>query len=90
MPSIRDLKKDINFVLGDIIEAVYIWEAGSGNKESEEGTVIIDKAIDVFDELMNKVHQKDVEDRKDHFRNIRNELEEKATELVDQLNSLAS
>ena len=38
MPSIRDLKKDINFVLGDIIEAVYIWEAGSGNKESEEGT----------------------------------------------------
>ena len=90
MPSIRDLKKDINFVLGDIIEAVYIWEAGSGNKESEEGTVIIDKAIDVFDELMNKVHQKDVEDRKAHFRNIRNELEEKATELVDQLNSLAS
>ncbi|RIV67558.1 hypothetical protein [Flagellimonas aequoris] len=90
MPSIRDLKKDINFVLGDIIEAVYIWEAGSGNKESEEGTVIIDKAIDVFDELMNKVHQKDVEDRKAHFRNIRNELEEKATQLVDQLNSLAS
>ncbi len=89
MPSIRDLKKDINFVLGDIIEAVYIWEAGSGNKESEEGTVIIDKAIDVFDELMNKVHQKDVEDRKAHFRSIRNELEEKATQLVDQLNSLA-
>ena len=89
MPSLRDLKKDINFVLGDIIEAVYIWEAGSGNKESEEGTVIIDKAIDVFDELMNKVYQKDVEDRKAHFRSIRNELEEKATQLVDQLNSLA-
>ena len=27
MASIRDLKKDINFVLGDIIDAVYIWEA---------------------------------------------------------------
>ncbi|MEO2051123.1 hypothetical protein [Flagellimonas beolgyonensis] len=89
MPSIRDLKKDINFVLGDIIEAVYIWEAGSGNKESEEGTVIIDKAIDVFDELMDKVHQKDVEDRKAHFKSIRNELEVKATELVEQLNSMA-
>ena len=89
MPSIRDLKKDINFVLGDIIEAVYIWEAGDGNKESEEGTVIIDKAIDIFDELMDKVNKKDVEDRKAHFRSIRNELEEKATELVDQLNSLA-
>lgn len=89
MPSIRDLKKDINFVLGDIIEAVYIWEAGSGNKESEEGTVIIDKAIAIYDELMDKVNQKSVEDRKAHFSQIRKELEEKATELVEQFNSLA-
>lgn len=89
MPSIRDLKKDINFVLGDIIEAVYIWEAGSGKKESEEGTVIIDKAIEVFDQLMDKVNQKDVGDRKAHFKDIRNELEAKATELVEQLNSMA-
>ncbi len=90
MASIRDLKKDVNFVLGDIIEAVYIWEAGSGNKESEEGTVIIDKAIEVFDELMDKINQKDVEDRKAHFRNVRAQLEEKATQLVNDLNNLAS
>lgn len=89
MPSIRDLKKDINFVLGDIIEAVYIWEAGSGNKESEEGSVIIDKAIAVFDGLMEKVNQKGVEDSKAHFNGIRKELEEKATELVEQFNKLA-
>ncbi len=90
MPSIRDLKKDVNFVLGDIIEAVYIWEAGSGNKESEEGTVVIDKAIAVFDELMDKIHQKDVEDTKAHFKEIRAQLEVKATELVEELNNLAS
>lgn len=90
MPSIRDLKKDVNLVLGDIIEAVYIWEAGSGNKESEEGTVIIDKAIAVFDELMDKIHQKDVKDSKAHFKEIRVQLEEKATELVEELNNLAS
>jgi len=89
MSSIRDLKKDINFVLGDIIEAVYIWEAGSGNKESEEGSVIIDKAIAVFDALMVKVNQKNVEDPKAHFNGIRKELEEKATGLVEQFNKLA-
>jgi len=88
MPSIRDLKKDVNYVLGDIIEAVYIWEAGSGNKESEEGTVIIDEAIEVYDNLMDKINQKKVEDTKNHFSSIRNELEEKATKLVEQLNSL--
>lgn len=90
MASIRDLKKDVNFVLGDIIEAVYIWEAGSGNKESEEGTVIIDKAIEVFDELMDKINQKNVEDQKAHFRSVRAQLEEKATQLVNDLNNLAS
>lgn len=88
MPSIRDLKKDINFVLGDIIEAVYIWEAGSGNKESEEGTVIIDEAIEVYDDLMDKINQKKVENAKSHFKSIRTELEEKATKLVEQLNNL--
>ncbi|HKL90455.1 hypothetical protein J4E06_16545 [Muricauda sp. NFXS6] len=88
MPSIRDLKKDVNFVLGDIIEAVYIWEAGSGNKESEEGTVIIDEAIEVYDNLMDKINQKKVTDSKNHFRTIRTELEKKATKLVEQLNSL--
>lgn len=90
MPSIRDLKKDVNFVLGDIIEAVYIWEAGSGNKESEEGTVIIDEAIEVYDGLMDKIHQKNVEDAKSHFNSIRKELEETATKLIEKLNSLES
>ncbi len=89
MSSIRDLKKDINFVLGDIIEAVYLWEAGSGNKESEEGSVIIDKAIALFDGLMEKVNQKNVENPKSHFKGIRKELEEKAGELVEQFNKLA-
>jgi len=90
MPSIRDLKKDVNFVLGDIIEAVYIWEAGSGNKESEEGTVIIDEAIEVYDNLMDKIHQKNVEDTKAHFKSIRTDLEDKATKLIEQLNSLGA
>jgi hypothetical protein len=89
MASIRDLKKDVNFVLGDIIEAVYIWEAGSNNKDSEEGTVLIDKAIAVFDELMDKIHQKDVDNSKTHFKDIRSQLEEKATLLVEELNKLA-
>ncbi|WP_396590374.1 hypothetical protein [Allomuricauda sp. R78024] len=89
MASIRDLKKDVNFVLGDIIEAVYIWEAGSNNKDSEEGSVLIDRAIAVFDELMDKIHQKEVDNSKAHFKDIRSQLEEKATELVEELNKLA-
>ncbi|MDT0606904.1 hypothetical protein [Croceitalea rosinachiae] len=89
MASIRDLKKDINFVLGDIIEAVYQWEAATNNKNSEEGSALVDKAIDTFDYLMDKVNTK-AEDKKAHFKSVRTELETKATELVEKLNALGS
>lgn len=89
MASIRDLKKDINFVLGDIIEAVYQWEAATDNKNSAEGSSLVDKAIEAFDYLMDKVNT-NVEDKKAHFKTVRSELEAKATELVEKLNALPS
>jgi hypothetical protein len=88
MANIRDLKKDINYVLGDIIEAVYIVEATQDKQGSKEGLAIIDKAITTFDELIAKVNRKDVEDKKAHFKGIRKELEESATALVEKINKL--
>lgn len=90
MASVRDLKKDINFVVGDFIEAVYQWEVDTQNIESEEGNALIDKAIGVFDELMQKVHSKNETDTKAHFRSIRKDLEAKATNLIEELNKLTN
>ena len=42
MPSVKNLKKDINFVLGDIIEAVYICEMTGAGKPSDASNAIID------------------------------------------------
>ncbi|PCJ90684.1 MAG: hypothetical protein COA50_17010 [Flavobacteriaceae bacterium] len=89
MASIRDLKKDINFVLGDIIEAVYMWEATSKKSNSKEGSGIIDNAIKVFDDLIEKVNNKAVENRQLHLKKVRVELEEKATGLIEKLNKLS-
>ncbi|AZQ57582.1 hypothetical protein EJ994_01725 [Maribacter sp. MJ134] len=88
MASVRDLKKDINYVLGDIIEAVYIVEAANGKQDSKEGSKIIDGAIETFDSLIAKVNQRDVENRKAHLKSVRAELETKAKGLVDELNKL--
>ncbi|MFD0798075.1 hypothetical protein ACFQZJ_11415 [Maribacter chungangensis] len=89
MASVRDLKKDINYVLGDIIEAVYIVEAANGKQDSKEGAKVIDDAIATFDDLIAKVNQKDVENRKSHLTAVRSELETKAKSLVDDLNKLS-
>lgn len=89
MANIRDLKKDINYVLGDIIETVYIWEVATDKANAPEGQAIIDEAIQIFDELMEKVNDRSVENKKAHLKSVRVELEEKATALVEKVNQLS-
>ncbi len=88
MASVRGLKKEVNNVLGDIIEAVYIVEAASGKGDTKEGAKIIDGAINVFDDLIVKINDRKVENRKAHLNAVRDELEKKAQGLVDQINKL--
>lgn len=88
MANVKTLKKDVNFVLGDIIEAVYIWEMSTTGKPTAESSAIIDEAIEKFDGLIVKINQKNVENKKAHFKQIYSELEESANQLVDKINAL--
>lgn len=89
MANVRNLKKDINFVLGDIIEAVYLWELTTDGKPTKDSESLIDEAIVTFDNLMKKVNQKGVENKKEHFKQINTELETAAKQLVEKINALA-
>lgn len=88
MANIRDLKKDINFVLGDIIDAVYVWEAINPEQSNKDGEAIIDDAIATFDTLIAKVNDRGVESRSKNLKAVRVELEEKANGLVARINKL--
>ena len=88
MASVKNLKKDINFVLGDIIEAVYIYEMTTSGKPSDTTNAIIDEAIASFDTLITKVNAKKVENKKAHFKQINAELEQTANQLVEKINAL--
>lgn len=89
MASKRDLKKDINFVLGDIIEAVYIWELTNPEKDSKKSEAIIDEAIDTFDDLIIKVNLRDIENKKNHYKKVKQELEDRGRKLIDKINALS-
>lgn len=88
MANKRDLKKDINYVLGDIIEAVYVWELANAEKPTKESQAIIDESITTFDELIAKVNDRKVEDMKAHFKAINQELEDKGKTLIEKINKL--
>ena len=89
MASIKNLKKDINYVLGDIIEAVYITELATQKTNSEEGNAIIEEAIATFDELIAKINNRKVENRTSHLKEVSKELEVKAGALIQKINQLA-
>ncbi|WMI69754.1 hypothetical protein [Mangrovimonas sp. YM274] len=88
MANVRNLKKDINYVLGDIIEAVYVWEYNNTDKDTKKSEAIIDEAIEMFDALIAKVNDRSVEDKKAHFKAINKELEDNAETLIEKINAL--
>ncbi len=88
MANVKNLKKDINYVLGDIIEAVYLFEMSTTGKPTEATNALIDEAITTFDTLITKVNAKKVEDKKAHFKQINTELEQAANQLVAKINDL--
>ena len=84
--QIKNLKKDINYVLGDVIE--YALDVSILKNEPKKGDEIVDEAIATFDGLISKVNAKDVENKKAHFKAINQALETEAKALVEKVNSL--
>ncbi|AUC14520.1 hypothetical protein BTO06_04890 [Tenacibaculum sp. SZ-18] len=88
MASVKNLKKDINYTLGDIIGECNVWELDNPTADTSKSQAIVDEAISTFDELIAKVHAKDVENKRVHFKSINAELETRANALVDKVNAL--
>ena len=84
MASIRNLKKDINYVLGDIIDAVYF----TGKMQTEEGKALVTEILNDFDTRIDKVADKTVENRGAHLKQVRRDFEQKAGALIEKLNAL--
>ena len=76
MASIKNLKKDINYTLGDIIGFV------------SDKVDVKDETINTFDALIAKINAKGVENKKAHYRQVSADLETKANELVAKINKL--
>ena len=88
MANRRELKRDINNVFGDIIEAAYLHQIANPEEDKAKTEEIVDEAISDFDELIAKMNNRDVENKKQHFRNIQQELEMKANVLIEKVNAL--
>jgi len=89
MASVKNLKKDINFILSDIIEECYVWQMLQEDaKKANKAEKIIDEAIETFDVLIEKVNTKNIENKKAHFKAISTDLEKRAVALLAKIEKL--
>ena len=88
MASVKNLKKDINYVLGDVIEECYTWELVNPSADTKKSQAIVDETISAFDTLISKVNDKNVENKRAHYKSVQSELEQVATTLLGKVNKL--
>ncbi|MCM4154626.1 hypothetical protein [Gramella sp. AN32] len=88
MASKRLLKRDVNYVMGDIIDAAYIHQMAHPKEDAAKSEAIVDEAIKEYDELISRINKKDVDNKKSHFKSIEKDLETKANALVEKVNAL--
>lgn len=88
MASKRLLKKDVNYVFGDIIDAAYIHQMAHPKEDPAKSEAIVDEAIEEYDKFIAKINRRDIENQKKHFSEINKELQERASLLVEKINAL--
>jgi hypothetical protein len=84
MGTIRDLKKIINYDMSSVIEECYVWQLTNPD-DAEKAEKIIDNAIDTFDELIARVNEKKITDKKAHFKAIQSDLDKSVDKLMKKL-----
>ncbi len=88
MANKRQLKKEINYVIGDILEIVYLHELTTKGSPSEATEALVKECFETFDDLVTKINDSSVEHQGKHLKAVKKEFESRAMALVEKVNAL--
>ena len=88
MPSVKQLKKDINDSIGALIEEIYGVELEAPKVDSKKADAIIDEAILLFDELIREINNARNQGKK-AFVPIQQKLDKGLEKLLSEVGKLA-
>lgn len=83
--NLRDIKKDIECVLGAFIEDCTVVAAVNGGVADKKLEKLMDQAIDLYNELRDKASAKVEGPKKAYFNALRKEILVKTDELYKKL-----
>lgn len=88
MASIKNLKKDLKNAIGEVIEGTLIHQIVNDAEHQDKANELIDESIREFDAMIEQINKKTVENRKQHLKEVKKEIEAKLEVLVEKLNAL--
>ncbi len=88
MASIRILKKSVNQTLSLFIDDCYSKREELGDQSTGKIEALVDKAIALFDTLIEMINSKEGEQSSIRFKSVEEKLEEGITTLYSELEAL--
>ena len=83
--NLRDIKKDIEYVLGAFIDDCSLFSAINPDANDEQLSALLDEAIDLYNELKDKVNAKVEGSTRVHFAALRKDILTKTDDLYEKL-----
>ena len=89
MSSIKDLKKEINYIFGEVIDEANYKQLVNPDVDNDKVEAIIDEAVTAYEDFYEKIGQgRKAENKKTYFKELNTEIEKSVKTLVDKINAL--
>ncbi len=92
MASIRDLKKDVNFLTQEVINDAFLAIGLHGNKVESKVTELLEEVVDFHNNIYEKIQQAPTGKKnpkiKKYFRSIREEINKQYPVYFEKLSNI--
>ncbi|PKP37437.1 MAG: hypothetical protein CVT97_05730 [Bacteroidetes bacterium HGW-Bacteroidetes-14] len=88
MASLRIVKKDIDFLISEVISDCWVFMYINPDKKTDDAVAVINDAVALRNELYNRVNQRPAENAKKHFKAINMDLLKGVDELFVRVSNL--
>ncbi len=86
--SIRDLKKEVKYMFGDLVEQVLLLNLAAEDVEKQNHK-LVDEIVEAYEEILKKINaHRQAEDKKAYFKALNEEIDEKFRSFQEKINSL--
>lgn len=88
--NLRDIKKDVEFLVAELVDDCFIYLELNGEEKMDKVGEIISDALDLQDDLMDKVNHRPAEIKADkYYKGVNKELIEGIDALYERLSALS-